>query len=40
MLAHSVDARNGSIFVCAVDTQNRKVKINVAKYRRIIGDLP
>jgi hypothetical protein len=40
MLAHLTDARNGSIHVWAFDTEHRRTKINLAKYRRIIGDLP
>jgi hypothetical protein len=40
ILTHLVDARTASIYVQATDTQHRNARINVAKYRRIIGDLP
>jgi hypothetical protein len=40
ILAHLTHVRFGSIFVQAYDTTNTKRSINVAKYRRMIGDLP
>jgi hypothetical protein len=40
ILAHITDARNGSIYVNAYDTANVKRTISVAKYRRLIGDMP
>jgi hypothetical protein len=40
ILTHLTKARSGLVFVYAFDTEHRQVNISVAKYRRIIGDLP
>jgi hypothetical protein len=40
ILEYLTNAGTGSIYVWTYDTEHRDTKINVAKYRRSIGDLP